>query len=149
LSGANIHATALTVGELGILITGPSGSGKSTLAAALSAAAHARGLTSFLVGDDRILLRAAGGRLVAAPTDNLAGLTEVFGLGIRRVPFLPAAIIDLVVSLVPPETIERMPEPAKTKLQDLAVSHLSVPARCSGRAVDIVLSWTASKPLEQ
>ena len=82
---ATIHATAVLCGTRGILIRGPSGSGKSSLALSLL-----RG-TSFarLVGDDRIHLEIAHGRLLMRPAKALEGLIEIRGLGIRRLSFEP------------------------------------------------------------
>src|SRR5262249_13034273 len=50
-----------------------------------------------LVADDRVHLEARHGRLVARRPEALAGLIEVRGLGIRRVPHEPAAVIGYVV----------------------------------------------------
>ena len=83
-----IHASAVLVGARAVLIRGPSGSGKSRLALALLHAA-AQGLIPFarLVADDRAHVEAAHGRLLVRPAEALAGLIEVRGLGIRRVPY--------------------------------------------------------------
>ena len=87
MSAPTIHASAVLVGARAILIQGPSGSGKSRLAMALLDAAGA-GLVPFarLVADDRCHLETAHGRLLVRPAPALAGLIEVRGLGIRRVP---------------------------------------------------------------
>ncbi|GEO99704.1 HPr kinase/phosphorylase [Methylobacterium haplocladii] len=95
------HATCLVLGEAGVLIRGPAGAGKSTLCLELldhadGAAAHAR-----LVGDDRVLLAARHGRIVARGHPAVAGLIEIRGVGIRRlVNVAHAAVIRLVVDLV-------------------------------------------------
>ena len=59
----SLHATAVIHGESGILIFGPSGSGKSALALALMARASATGAFGALIGDDRIFVSEAHGRL--------------------------------------------------------------------------------------
>ena len=96
----SIHASAVLVGARAVLIQGPSGSGKSRLALALLHAA-AQGLIPFarLVADDRAHVEAAHGRLLVRPAAALAGLIEVRGLGIRRVPHEPLAVVGLLVEL--------------------------------------------------
>jgi HPr kinase/phosphorylase len=95
-----IHASAVLVGARAVLIRGPSGSGKSRLALALLQAAE-RGELRFarLVADDRAHVEAANGRLIVRPAAALAGLIEVRGLGIRRVPHEPLAVVGLLIDL--------------------------------------------------
>ena len=104
-----IHAGAALIGEHGVLIRGPSASGKSALILAILAddpAAHR------LVSDDRVMLVAAHGRLLAAAPPSIAGLLEIRGLGIVRRPHVSPVRIDLVVDLEPPETAPRLPSEA-------------------------------------
>ncbi|MGB3416503.1 MAG: HPr kinase/phosphorylase [Mesorhizobium sp.] len=108
----NIHATALVVGDRGLVILGPSGSGKTTLAAALVARFSQAGTFSRLVGDDQLFAEARGGRLVLRVPATIAGLAEVPGLGPRPVRFEPAAVIDMAIRLVPPHEVQRFPEEA-------------------------------------
>ena len=107
---SNIHATAVLAGPKAVLIRGPSGSGKSLLAWNLINA-PSQGLLPFtrLVGDDRLHVEAAHGRLLVRPAEALAGLVEVRGLGIRKVPFEGTAVVGLVVDLAAPDS-ERLPE---------------------------------------
>jgi len=109
----NIHATALRLGKagalfgapkgMGVLLLGRSGAGKSDLALRLMA------LGAELVADDRCDLVVARGRLMAKSPAAIAGLLEVRGVGILRVPRAQNAPIGLVVRLgkVP----KRLPEP--------------------------------------
>ena len=53
-----LHATALVVGESGVLLRGPSGAGKSSLALALIWAARERAVFAALIADDRAFARA-------------------------------------------------------------------------------------------
>lgn len=92
-----LHASAVVVGEAGILIRGPSGSGKSTLARQLVAAAGRRGLFARLLADDRVRVAAEHGRLVARPHPLIAGKLEIRGLGIVDQAHAPAAVIRLCV----------------------------------------------------
>jgi HPr kinase/phosphorylase len=94
------HASAVLVGAHAVLIRGTAGSGKSSLAYALIRAGETGDLAfSRLVGDDRVRVEATHGRLVVRPAETLAGLIEIRGLGIRRVPFEPVAVVGLVVDL--------------------------------------------------
>ncbi len=112
-----IHATCVVIGTCGVLIRGPSGAGKSALALALVEHAQDAGLHAALVGDDRVSLCVAGGRLVARVPATIAGLIEQRGHGIRSLPYLPAAVVGLVVDLVPARVIARMPEQAALSIE--------------------------------
>jgi HPr kinase/phosphorylase len=108
-----VHASAVLIGARAVLIQGPSGSGKSRLALALLAVGD-RGalLLTRLVADDRTEIEAAHGRLLVRPAPALAGLIEVRGLGLRRVPYEPVAVVGSVVELASAEA-ERLPDPAR------------------------------------
>ena len=85
----------------GILLLGPSGSGKSDLALRLLG----RGFD--LVADDRVDIDDG----VAAAPAALAGLLEVRGLGIVRLPYAPTARLALVAELGAPA--DRLPAQAR------------------------------------
>lgn len=86
-----------------MLVLGPPGSGKSDLALRLIGRGFA------LVADDQVLL---DGRAVRAP-EPLRGLLEVRGLGIfEGLPVAEDAALALVVDLVPPDGVARLPVPA-------------------------------------
>ena len=105
-----VHAAAVLVGARAVLIRGPSGAGKSRLALQLILAADTGTLRfARLVGDDRVHLSPAHGRLLVGPAPALAGLIEVRGLGIRRLPHEPSAVVGLVVDLAAAD-VERLPE---------------------------------------
>jgi HPr kinase/phosphorylase len=105
-----VHASAVLAGARAVLIRGPAGAGKSRLAYALLDAART-GLLSFarLVGDDRVQLETCHGRLLVRPPATLEGLIEIRGIGIRRLPFEPVAVVGLVVDLTG-DDVERLPE---------------------------------------
>jgi len=112
-----VHATcvALRAGRnwRGILLRGPSGAGKSDLALRLVEGG------SRLVADDQTALVRQGRGLVATPPGTLAGLLEVRGVGIvklGRSQLLVRATIALLVDLVPPDRIERLPDRARETL---------------------------------
>lgn len=86
---------------------GASGTGKSSLVLQLL---HAFGDRAILVGDDRIALSRDGDRLLASVPDALAGLLEVRGLGIVRLPHVSPAAIDLVADIAAVNAAPRLPE---------------------------------------
>jgi serine kinase of HPr protein (carbohydrate metabolism regulator) len=105
---ADIHGTCVAVDGAGVLLCGPSGSGKSDLALRLIDGG------ALLVADDLTrLVREAGGLLAVAPK-RLAGRIEVRGLGIVAVPHVRRERLALIVDLVVPEAIERLPQ-ARTR----------------------------------
>ena len=121
-----IHASAVLTGPRAVLIRGPAGSGKSELAWALIQAADT-GLIRFarLVGDDRVHVEAAHGRLLVRPAETLAGLIEVRGLGIRRLPFEPLAAVGLLVDLGVADA-ERLPASSESSLAGITLPRLAV-----------------------
>jgi len=125
-----VHASAVLVGARAVLIRGPSGSGKSRLALALlETAASGRSVFTRLVSDDRSHLEAHHGRLLVRVPAGLAGLIEVRGLGIRRLPCEPVAVVGLVVDLAAPDG-DRLPAPASRQatVDGIVLSRLAVAA---------------------
>lgn len=116
----NIHAGCIVLGgaglafgaveDAGILILGGSGSGKSDLMLRLIASG------SVLVADDRTDLTIEEGVLIASPPASLAGLIEVRGIGVIRLPHQARAAIALAVDLIPGEPPERMPQALRYRL---------------------------------
>jgi serine kinase of HPr protein (carbohydrate metabolism regulator) len=96
---SNLHATAVVIGDRGVLIRGPSGSGKTTLALAMIAWFRGLGRFACLVADDQVLLSRREGRLLCAAPPSIEGLVEVRGATPRPVRHEPSAIIDLLVIL--------------------------------------------------
>jgi serine kinase of HPr protein (carbohydrate metabolism regulator) len=136
-----IHASAVLVGAKAVLIRGPSGAGKSRLAWNLIQAAE-QGTLPFarLVADDRAYVEVHGSRLLVRPPPQLAGMLEIHGLGIRRLPYEPVAAIGLVIDLADAENV-RMPakEARETLLEGIAMSRLSVVSRLG--SLPLVLAW--------
>jgi HPr kinase/phosphorylase len=113
--GASIHASAVKVGDQAILIRGPSGAGKSRLAFELILAGRSGQLPpAILVGDDRVHLDTRGGEVWVRPVQQLAGLIEIRGLGIRGCDFVAEARVGLVVDLMA-DDVERLPPPASLR----------------------------------
>ena len=113
----SVHASAVLVGARAVLIRGPSGAGKSRLASALLQRSGETGQPPFalLVADDRSHLEPHHGRLLVRPAAEIKGLIEVRGLGIRRVPYEPVAVVGLVVDLAAPDG-ERLPAPTSERV---------------------------------
>jgi serine kinase of HPr protein (carbohydrate metabolism regulator) len=122
-----VHASAVLVGARAVLIRGPSGAGKSRLAWELIDAARGGALAfARLVGDDRVHLQSAHGRLLVRPAATLAGLIELRGVGILRREHEPCAVVGLVVDLAVADA-ERLPDPGKTVvLQQVTLPRLAV-----------------------
>jgi HPr kinase/phosphorylase len=138
---ATIHASAVLVGARALLIRGPAGSGKSRLALLLLQAAE-RGALSFarLVGDDRIHAEAMHGRLLLRPAEALAGLLEVRGLGIRRVPHEPLAVAGWLVDLAASDA-GRMPEAAAGQIEIERIALPRLPIAPGADPLPVVLTW--------
>jgi HPr kinase/phosphorylase len=138
----SIHATAVLVGTKAALIRGPAGSGKSLLAWQLL-----QGGLPFarLVADDRVQLDAQAGRLLVRPAEPLAGLIEIRGLGIRRLPYEPVAAVGLVIDLAAADA-GRIPAPeaAETTLEGVALPRLAVASNMP--ALPLVLAWLGTPP---
>jgi HPr kinase/phosphorylase len=141
----SIHASAVLIGARAVLIRGPAGSGKSRLALALLNAAR-QGLLPFarLVADDRAHVEAGHhGRLLVRPAPTLAGLIEVRGLGIRRLPHEPLAVAGLVVDLGQPD-VERLPEPAQREAEIEGITLPRLAVAVGSDPLPVVLAYLQS-----
>jgi len=130
----NIHATCIRLSragkafaappDTGILLLGASGAGKSDLALRLISC----GAT--LVADDICELFVSRGALWARAPARIAGLIEIRGLGIVKLPHAARVRIGLVVELGP--SAARLPRhrryrvPAKLALPAKAAPHLVI-----------------------
>ena len=104
MSAVLVHATAVAIDGGAVLLRGPPDAGKSDLALRLIEGG------AKLVADDQTELRRSGERVLARAPASIAGLIEVRGLGIVEVPAIAEAPLALIVDLVAPELIERLPE---------------------------------------
>jgi HPr kinase/phosphorylase len=143
---STIHASAVLVGAKAVLIRGASGTGKSRLTWDLLQAAE-KGALPFarLVVDDRALLEVHGGRLLVRPAPALAGLIEIYGLGIRRLPHEPVAEVGLVADLAA-EDADRQPaeQAEKVTISGVVLPRLSVAAGMD--ALPLVLAYLRTFP---
>ena len=99
-----VHGTAVAIDGAAILLRGAPGAGKSDLALRLIDCG------ARLVADDQAELRRTEDHIVVSAPTVIASLIEVRGLGILRVDAVAAAPLALLVDLVPPAEIERLPE---------------------------------------
>lgn len=88
-----VHASCVAIQGRGVLLLGASGSGKSDLALRLIDGGGT------LVADDQVLVTRRADALVAWPPEGLAGLLEVRGVGILKLPFCAAVPLRLMVEL--------------------------------------------------
>lgn len=112
-----VHATTLTVRGHGVALRGASGAGKSDLALRLldDGRDDVR-----LVADDYSAIDVRDGALWASAPVAIAGLLEVRGVGILRLPedrLEPGPVrLRLCVELAPGAAVERLPEPEGVEL---------------------------------
>jgi len=98
-----VHATAIAIDGHALLLRGAAGSGKSDLALRLIDAG------ARLVADDQSELCRRGDSIIVCAPATIAGLFEVRGIGLFRLDALAEAPVALIVDLVPPDAIERLP----------------------------------------
>jgi HPr kinase/phosphorylase len=122
-----IHASCASRRGAGVLLIGPPGAGKSDLLLRLLA----RGFD--LVADDRTEI--ADG--IARPVPALAGLLEVRGLGIVRLPYVKSVRLALVVQLG--KLPARMPAPARDESLGLPTMTIDPQAASAPERVALAL----------
>jgi serine kinase of HPr protein (carbohydrate metabolism regulator) len=114
-----LHGTCVELRGAGVLLLGPPGCGKSDLALRLIDAG------ARLVADDLVELHRRGRGLIAALPGAvpaaLRGRLEVRGVGILPVPARRKSPLRLVVELVRPSEVERLPAPATKRLLGIDV----------------------------
>jgi serine kinase of HPr protein (carbohydrate metabolism regulator) len=115
-----IHASCIDIAGIGVLLQGPPRSGKSDLALRLIDG-DAR-----LVADDQVELTVREGVLWAASPKALAGRMEIRGIGIVAVPWEPRTPVRLVVDLVAPSEVERMPESSESEIEGVRLHRLAL-----------------------
>lgn len=118
----NFHASCVCINGSGVLIIGPSGAGKSDLTLRLI-----ENKKAVLVADDQVYLSVENGKLYAAVPETIAGLLEVRGVGIVKMPYMAKTAIKLVVKLcAAPNCIERLPGENFFAFQELKIEQLDL-----------------------
>jgi HPr kinase/phosphorylase len=111
-----VHGTSVALDGDGVLLRGAPGSGKSDLALRLVDGG------ALLIADDQTeLRRGAGDALIASAPPAIAGRIELRGVGILPCPSIAQAPLRLVVDLVAPDAVERLPEPEHCRLLGIAL----------------------------
>jgi serine kinase of HPr protein (carbohydrate metabolism regulator) len=124
-SSTILHGTAIAIGRHGVLLLGPSGSGKSDLALRLIDDG------ARLVADDQTVLALKGERLMASAPAVLLRRIEVRGLGVVTLPapkVTQHVPLSLLVDLVPPSDVERLPEPERREILGVSLPLLQLVA---------------------
>lgn len=140
-SAISIHASAVVVGEAGIIIRGIAGAGKSSLALGLITASQRAARFARLIGDDRIELRRCHGRLIARGHPRVRGMVERRGHGIVRIEYEPAAVARLIVDIVQEAT--RYPGESEDRLALCGVELPRFALRRDAAAYDSALAILA------
>lgn len=115
-----VHGTAIAIDGEAVLLRGPPGAGKSDLALRL-VDGGAR-----LIADDQSALFRRGDRIWVRAPAALAGLIEVRGVGILRRDAVAEAPLALLVDLVAPAAIERLPEAVVESVLGLPVRRFAL-----------------------
>jgi HPr kinase/phosphorylase len=128
-----VHGSCAARNGAGVLLLGAPGAGKSDLVLRLLD----RGFV--LVADDRVEI--ADG--CARPADGLAGLLEVRGLGIVRMPF--TAPVRLALAVMVGTAGERLPEPARYAPADIPLLTLDGRAAAAPAVIALALDCAAGR----
>ncbi|MEO1919117.1 MAG: HPr kinase/phosphatase C-terminal domain-containing protein [Paracoccaceae bacterium] len=88
-----LHATCVTYGPSGLLITGASGHGKSSLALTLM------GMGATLVADDRVIIKNREGVLSAHCPTAIKGMIEARGIGLLAAHTQARTLVTSVVNM--------------------------------------------------
>ncbi len=132
LSSDRLHATAVAIGGVAVLIEGPSGSGKSDLALRLID----RG--AVLISDDQTLLIRAGSRLLARPPQTIAGKLEIRGVGILSMPHVADIPVAMLVRLQ--DRVQRMPDRRIRRIAGIDVPEVAIEPFHSSAPIKIELA---------
>lgn len=115
-----VHGTCIDLAGVAVLLRGPAGSGKSDLALRLIDQG------ARLIADDQVEVERAADALMARAPKEIAGMMEVRGVGLVAVPWQARGRLGLVVDLVSPEKVERLPEPGTTSCQGVDLARLAL-----------------------
>ncbi|MGH6944645.1 MAG: HPr kinase/phosphorylase [Geminicoccaceae bacterium] len=134
-----LHATCIELDCTGVVLLGPSGSGKSDLALRLIDAG------AILVADDQVLIERVGAGLCARPAEALAGLLEVRGVGIQKLPHSPASSLRLVAQLEPDGILPRLPERTSYSLLGVELPQLRLDPRLPSACAQVRIALRAER----
>lgn len=133
-----LHGSAVSLDGNGVLLLGGSGRGKSDLALQMID----RG--AILIADDQVRLYREGDRLIAEAPSELAGLIEVRGVGIMRVPHSKGRL-DLVVDLDLDEEETRLPDPMTATWHGLDLKKIRINGKSASAIAKIKIALRAER----
>jgi len=119
-TGEKIHGSCVEVEGLGVLLCGPPGSGKSDLTLRLIDDG------ARLIADDYTELTPENGRLFATAPENIEGLLEVRGVGLLEIGAALRVELGIVIDLVEPAAVERLPDDRTMNLSGVAMPHFTL-----------------------
>jgi serine kinase of HPr protein (carbohydrate metabolism regulator) len=109
-----LHGTAIALDGHAALIRGPSGAGKSDLALRCLTAtirqSDGRVLAADLVADDQVVAEQHDDGVWLSAPSTIRDRIEIRGVGIRPWRAIDAARLVVVVDLVAPDDVERVPD---------------------------------------
>lgn len=141
MTAVNDHACVLEINDIGILIKGKSGTGKTSLMLGLLERAKLEELNACMIADDQVFLKLDAGILIANAPENTAGLVELRGYGILKMPHKKSCEIKVVVNILEDKIIERMPDAKHHLFETLKLPLIEVPQCHETLAVRIVFAW--------
>ncbi|WP_158285657.1 HPr kinase/phosphorylase [Pseudohoeflea suaedae] len=145
--GAPVHATAVVIGERGLLLTGASGSGKTTTALRCMSSARTTGTHAALIADDGVNLAVSGGRVIARCPQPIAGRAEIRGTGIFSFAWRQSAVLEAVVMAASPEGAGRLPPDDEfCMIGTCRLKLIRVDYRSPVDPLQVILSALAAKP---
>ena len=117
-----LHATAVALDGIGVLIRGPSGSGKSDLALRLIDDG------ADLIADDRVELDTVDGKLHLTAPVTIRGLIEVRGIGLVNIGAVQDVPLALIGELKPRDKTERLPEVKEELIDGITIPVIDIDA---------------------
>lgn len=129
-----VHAACVALDDWAVLLRGPAGAGKSDLGLRLINSG------AILVADDQVILADSGGFLRASPPTNIAGLLEVRGVGIMKMPYRQGVPLGLLIDLVPPDKVPRLPDARTDKIMGVELPVLALSSFESSTPAKVMLA---------
>lgn len=104
-------------------------------------------ITVALVSDDQTEVILRDGQLTAAPPPAIAGLLEIRGQDILRVPHVSGVPLGLVVELKSANRIERLPEATDlvTDILGVKLPCVAIDAAHASAAARLRVAWARSQ----
>jgi HPr kinase/phosphorylase len=99
-----IHGTCVAINGDGVLFRGPPGSGKSDLALRIIDSGGQ------LIADDQTIITRMGDRIITSSPASIRHKIEVRGIGIMTFSAKKEAPLTLILDMLPPVNIERIPQ---------------------------------------